>query len=119
MDSPEGLASLIVAVATLLGVLWQGWKTSAEVAKLKREVKPVREAIEPNHGSSLKDQVSRIERRQHEMGRSIGGIRDDLRDERAERRALHADANAEHVQINARLDRLERLRGKPERKRHQ
>lgn len=47
-------------------------KTQVEIAKLTTDMRP-------NSGSSMRDAINRTEKRVSELGKSVGGIRDDMR----------------------------------------
>lgn len=96
----------VAIFAALVAVIWQGRKTSAEVEQIKADLRP-------DSGKTTRDLLDRIERRQLEHGRSIGGIRDDARQDRASLIALQQTADISHRLIADRIDRLEKERPCP------
>lgn len=98
----EAAAALIGALAALIGVLVQGAKTRAEVARIMHE-------LQPNSGKSMRDQLNRVDVRVSELGKSIGGIRDDARADREALVALHRDMTATTSSITDRLNHIERI----------
>lgn len=92
---------MLTAIAVMLGVLWQGMKTRADVAKIQNE-------IQPNSGKSLRDAVLRIEATQKDQTTSIEGIRNDARYDRDALITLQKEKINAHDEINHRLRNLDR-----------
>lgn len=82
--TPETLEALI----SLGGFTGLGSMIAAIAAVLKlREVKRDTTELRPNHGSSIKDAIRRIEESVRSVGHQVGEVRTDLADERRDRRA--------------------------------
>lgn len=90
------LAELLTALAAMLGVLWQGYRTRAEVDA-------IRASIAPEHGEDITAKMDRLGRRVDGLAKSVGGLRDDARADREALATLHAD-------MAARIHLLERTR---------
>ncbi|WP_172120205.1 hypothetical protein [Actinomyces faecalis] len=91
-----GLAALLGALATLR-------RRDARYAVLAEDVTAVRAQVEHNHGSSIKDAITRIESPQSVMLR-------DLTDSCQDLAALHRDLGATRQDLSdARRDHDERL----------
>lgn len=99
--SAQDIAVLLTAIAGVLAVVWQGFKTRAEVDA-------IRATLEPNSGSSVADAVRRIDKRVAELSRSVGSIRDDARADRAALDTLHRDVLTIRDHHHDRLANLER-----------
>lgn len=84
-----GLAALIGSLATLrrrddhdAGIKEDVADVRRDIATLQAGLKSVQAQVEHNHGSSMKDQVTRIESTQAVMHRDISDMRRDLSDAR-------------------------------------
>ncbi|WP_130864641.1 hypothetical protein [Acidipropionibacterium timonense] len=91
------LGTLLSAIAALIGALWSGWRTRAEVRQMHDRLNT---ETTPDHGSSLRDAIDRIERTQRGMARDVGRLAD--ADEH-----IRSDASREHAELHHRIDRLE------------
>lgn len=107
---------LIGAIATLLTAIGVSMKNAAEGRAISRNAAAARSAAEqaarqvsPNHGSSVADAVKRIESKQDSQSRSIGGLRDDLRQDREHLLTHLEDSQIDRSETHRRLSRLESL----------
>ncbi len=71
------LAALLSAIALLIGAIWQGAKSRAEIARILAD-------MQADDGCSMREAVDRTDRRVHELAKSVGGLRDDMRQLRAD-----------------------------------
>lgn len=105
---PDAVLIAIITVAPVMILnLALSFKSLAETKKIKLDTGKARAELTPNHGSSLKDTVVRTDGRVKELATSVGGVRDDLRLERA---ALHShmrDSQTVHESLDHRLGRIE------------
>lgn len=100
-------AAMVTALGSLAASLALGVKHLAEARATRAAAEQAARQVSPNHGSSVADAVKRIEQRQREHSQSIGGIRDDMRQDR-EHLLTHLDDSREtKTEINHRLRRLE------------
>lgn len=100
-------AAMATALGSLIASLALGVKHLAEARATRAAAEQAARQVSPNHGSSVADAVKRIEQRQREHSQSIGGIRDDMRQDR-EHLLTHLDDSREtKTEINHRLRRLE------------
>lgn len=106
----ETLETIGAAVLVCL-TLWQIAKTRVEVSRMRSEMQPqvdrISHQVHPNGGSSMLDAITRIGKRVEELGRSIGGIRDDAREDRRALEELRADKRDQHAAIERRLRNIE------------
>ncbi len=113
------VSALVASVATLVKILGELRRLKGTVdhaarsADLSaRRTADVRHEVLPNGGGSLRDSITRTEGRVAELARDLGGLRADLRDERADRR--EADEHTltgkrlAHAQIWAAIEQLKR-----------
>ena len=99
-------AAMVTSLGSLAASLALGVKHLAEARATRAAAEQAARQVSPNHGSSVADAVKRIER-QREHLRSIGGIRDDMRQDR-EHLLTHLDDSREtKTETNHRLRRLE------------
>ncbi len=117
LDTPEEVAAMLAALLGVLGVVGAGIITAvaglvvAWRAKIKPLLTETKDAAEhaatqltPNHGSSAKDSLARIERAVSDMDRNNNQRFADLRaDMRTEREAT----DRKHSEIFRRLHALE------------
>ena len=88
-----GIGLLVgIVVAVLIGIR----KVAVELEAVRKLTSATAAEVSPNHGSSMKDQLSTLTDQVHSIGHQIGEIRDDAR-------IIHED----HA---ARLRRLETQR---------
>ena len=100
-------AAMVTSLGSLAASLALGVKHLAEARATRAAAEQAARQVSPNHGSSVADAVKRIEQRQREHSQSIGGIRDDMRQDR-EHLLTHLDDSREtKTEINHRLRRLE------------
>lgn len=83
--------AFITAIAGLVASLTLGAKNLAEARATRGAAEHTSRQVSPNHGSSLADALRRVEARQVEHSKSIGGIRDDMRVLREEKVDEHDD----------------------------
>ena len=108
MDAAS-LTLLLGAASGVIAALTLGAKNLAEARATRAAAEQAARQVSPNHGSSVADAVKRIERSQTSQARSIGGIRDDLRQDREHLLAHLEDSRLARRDTVRRLDRLENL----------
>lgn len=94
------VAALLTAIGAVLGALWQGWRTSAEVRQLRQEHRQTRAELKPDSGASLRDAVDRIEQ-------TVDAIQDEQHRLWTAEGRITRDAERAHREIFHRLDNLE------------
>lgn len=98
------LTPLITALAALVGAVAQGIKIRAEIRSLRGKVQY---EMGPNHGSSLRDAINRIEESQKQAMKTVRGMSRDIG------RLADADQNIQeiadhaHESLNKRIERVE------------
>ena len=100
---------VIAALAALIGALWSGYRTRIEVRSMRSKLES---ETSPDHGTSLRDSVDRIEARLGEMRDAQRGMARDIgrlgnADQRIEQTADHI-----HEDIRRRLERIESKRSR-------
>jgi uncharacterized membrane protein len=100
-DTPADIVAILAIASILLGVV--GWWIRAEIRKNAVEIKANGEQLQPNHGTTLRDAVDRIEinlRVLHDdMKTNAGYARKDVE-------ALGISNAADHKAIDASVVRL-------------
>ena len=109
MMDAASLTLLLGAASGVIAALTLGAKNLAEARATRAAAEQAARQVSPNHGSSVADAVKRIERSQTSQARSIGGIRDDLRQDREHLLAHLEDSRLARRDTVRRLDRLENL----------
>lgn len=66
-------AGLILTALSIIAITVGGirWYISAEIKVLSTELKNDLSELKPNHGSSMKDQVNRLEQKSHQLEEKI------------------------------------------------
>ncbi|WP_210115801.1 hypothetical protein [Acidipropionibacterium timonense] len=108
-DIITAFGGVLAALAALVGALWSGYRTRIEVREMRGKLDS---ETSPDHGSSLRDSVDRIEARIGEMRDTQRGMARDIgrlgsADQRIEQTADHI-----HEDIRRRLERLEDTRSR-------
>ena len=109
MMDAASLTLVLGAIGTLVAAVTLGVKNLAEARATRSAAEQAARQVSPNHGSSVADAVKRIERSQTSQARSIGGIRDDLRQDREHLLAHLEDSREVRRDTVRRLTRLEAL----------
>lgn len=109
MMDAASLTLLLGAASGVIAALTLGAKNLAEARATRAAAEQAARQVSPNHGSSVADAVKRIERSQTSQARSIGGIRDDLRQDREHLLAHLEDSREARRDTVRRLNRLENL----------
>lgn len=97
---PTTITLLVGALGVLIVNVTLGVKNLAEAKKIRKDAGTAATQLDRNGGSTTADAVARTETRVIELARSVGGMRDDLRQVRDEK-------TNDHVDIRRRLDHLE------------
>lgn len=107
------LAALFTALGSVVFQLTTAAKIRAETAGIRRaaehaatQASSAAAAVTPNHGSSMADAVRRTETRLTELARSIGGLREDIRSERAAASVHQQSCDTAHNLLADRIDAL-------------
>lgn len=108
-DIITAFGGVLAALAALIGAMWSGYKTRIEVRAMRGKLES---ETSPDHGTSLRDSVDRIEARLDEMRDAQRGMARDIgrlgnADQRIEQTADHI-----HEDIRRRLERLEDKKGR-------
>lgn len=69
-------AGLILTALSIIAITVGGirWFVQAEIKILSTELKEDLAELKPNHGSSIKDQVSRLEQKSHQLDEKIDNL---------------------------------------------
>lgn len=69
-------AGLILTALSIIAITVGGirWFVQAEIKILSTELKEDLSELKPNHGSSIKDQVSRLEEKSHKLEEKIDNL---------------------------------------------
>ena len=103
--APEATAAIVTAVLGFLGVVFEKQRRAHK--RLERATETVREQVQNSHSTNLRDDMDRVLEGQERIlaildghGKSIGGLRDDLRQVRDEL----ATEREERRDVGRRLD---------------
>ncbi|MDU5025356.1 MAG: hypothetical protein E6261_04570 [Cutibacterium avidum] len=103
-DMIVALAALITAAGALIGAIVQGAKTRTEIGSLHRKVQ---REMDPDHGSSLRDAVNRIEAAQGDNARTMRGMARDIGRLADSDQRIQASADHAHESLGKRIERIE------------
>lgn len=69
-------AGLILTALSIIAITVGGirWFVQAEIKVLSNELKQDLSELKPNHGSSMKDQVNRLEEKSHKLEEKIDNL---------------------------------------------
>lgn len=69
-------AGLILTALSIIAITVGGirWFVQAEIKILSTELKEDLAELKPNHGSSIKDQVNRLEQKSHQLDEKIDNL---------------------------------------------
>lgn len=106
----QGWAAVIGSLAVLIGAVWQGAKTRAEVRGMRQDttstvkhalgkVKEVSDQLHPNHGSSLRDALDRTERAAKDALEAASKAVDVAMDVREDQAQLRGDVNGLRAEL--------------------
>ncbi|PFG19884.1 hypothetical protein [Serinibacter salmoneus] len=106
------LVTVLAIAATSGGTVWVATRST------RRKVNSIEHEVKPNSGKSMADAVNRVEdivtqqaERLAGLGRDVGGIRQEMRQERTERQDVERRLD-EHIQESPRRIELGILRWK-------
>lgn len=97
------IGALVTAAGTLVLNYTIGQKNLAEARKIRQDTSATAYQLHPNGGGSVSDSVTRTEHRVTELAKSVGGMRDDLRQVREEKTNDHSDIRRRLVHIEERV----------------
>lgn len=105
-DIIMAVAALLTALGALIAALVQGAKTRAEIGSLHRKVQ---REMDPDHGSSLRDAINRIEQSQTDHSRMMRGMARDIGRLADIDRDIQRAAHDAHRDLANRIERIERI----------
>lgn len=98
------ITALIAAIASCIGAIVQGAKIRAEVRSLTGKV---RYEMGPNHGSTLRDAVNRIEESQKQTEKTVRGMSRDIGRLADADQNIQESADHTHESLGKRIQRIE------------
>ena len=113
-------AAIITALALLIGALWQGARTRAELGQMASQLRPngggsLRDAVD-NLTADVQDvkaQVQDVKAQIQDNGKDIRGVRRDIGRTADDVRDIRHAKEQQHAEYERRLERLEQKENTP------